>query len=188
MVVHRGVAAADRGQADLNQRQADDHHHDAGNQRGDDAARQMQHARQQNFGAGGDHQGAEQRGHHGRHVGAAVFQRQATHDQWRNEVEAGALNRQQPGAHRPPGFDLQNGSQTGSEQRHADDVLGILRRQTQRLADQQRRSDHRNEHRQQVLAGGKQRLWQRRAVFEAINQFAGAGFRGGLACGIKLGG
>jgi hypothetical protein len=33
-----------------------------------------------------------------------------------------------------PGFDLNNGGHAGGEQRHADDMLGILRRETESLA------------------------------------------------------
>ena len=45
IVGHGRVAAADGGQADLNQRQADNHHHHTGDQRRNHAARQVQHAR-----------------------------------------------------------------------------------------------------------------------------------------------
>ena len=135
VVGHRRVAAADGGQSDLNQRQADNHHHHAGDQRGNDAARQMQDAGENHFRAAGQHQGAEQGGHHCRDVGAAGFQRGAAHDEWGDKVEAGALNGEQSGTDRAPGFDLNNGGHAGGEQRHADDMLGILRRETESLAD-----------------------------------------------------
>jgi hypothetical protein len=96
VVAHRGIAAADGGQAHLNQRQADNHHHHAGNQRGNNAASQMQNAGDHHLRAAGQHQGAEQRRHHGRDIRAAGFQRRTAHDQRRHKVKAGALNRQQP--------------------------------------------------------------------------------------------
>ena len=56
------------------------------------------------FGAARQHQGAEQRGHHRRHVGAAGFQRGAAHNQRGDEVEAGALDGEQAGANWSPGL------------------------------------------------------------------------------------
>ncbi|SSN10922.1 Uncharacterised protein [Klebsiella pneumoniae] len=135
MVGHRRVAAADGGQSDLNQRQADNHHHHAGNQRGNDTARQVQDPGEDHFGAAGQHQGAEEGGHHGGDVGAAGFQGGTAHDQRGDKVEAGALDGEQSGADRAPGFDLNNRGDAGGEQRHADDMLGILRRETESLAD-----------------------------------------------------
>ena len=52
-----------------------------------------------------------------------------------DKVEAGALDGEQSGADRAPGFDLNNRGDAGGEQRHADDMLGILRRETESLAD-----------------------------------------------------
>ena len=94
MVAHCGIAAADGGEADLNQRQADNHHHHAGDQRGNDAARQMQHAGDDHLRAACQHQGAEQRRHHGRDIRTAGFQGCAAHDQRCHEVKAGTLDRQ----------------------------------------------------------------------------------------------
>ena len=135
MVGHGGIAAADGGQANLNQRQADNHHHHTGDQRGNNAAGEMQNAGENHLCAAGQHQGAEQRGHHGRNIGAAGFQGGPAHNQRRDEVKTGALNREQTRPHRAPGFNLNDGGHAGGEQGHADDVLRVLSRKAQSLAN-----------------------------------------------------
>ncbi|CSF56392.1 Uncharacterised protein [Shigella sonnei] len=86
----------------------------------------MQNAGDHHLGATCQHQRAEQSRHHGRNISTTGFQRGTAHNQRGNKVEAGALNRQQPGANRTPGLNLNNRCHTGGKQRHTNNVLRVL--------------------------------------------------------------
>ncbi len=62
--------------------------------------RAVQDPGEDHFGAAGQHQGAEEGGHHGGDVGAAGFQGGTAHDQRGDKVEAGATDGEQSGADR----------------------------------------------------------------------------------------
>jgi hypothetical protein len=77
---HCGIAATDRGQLCVNQRQADNNYQDAGDQRSNNVACQILYFVQLDLGAGDDNHRAEQRSNHGRHRGIAVLKCYATHN------------------------------------------------------------------------------------------------------------
>ncbi|MCY1451385.1 hypothetical protein D9M71_682500 [compost metagenome] len=97
----------------------------------------------------------------------------AAGNQRADEVEAGALDDQQPGAKRPEALALDEGGDTRDHQRHGDDQVGITCGNAQRLADQQARGDDRHDDRQQVLQGCQQADQQPWLVLQTKHQFIG---------------
>ncbi|MND92789.1 hypothetical protein D3C80_849620 [compost metagenome] len=169
-VGHGGEAAAHADQAHLDQGQADHQHHDAGHQRVDQALDEGQYPRDAHLDEGTGHHHAEDRGHHRFHRRALLDHQRAAGDQRADEVEAGALDDQQPRAERPEALALDEGGDAGDHQGHGNDQVGVTRRYAQRLADQQPRRDDGDDDRQQVLQRGEQGDEKGGAVFQAQDQ------------------
>ena len=170
---HGAKATAHADQADLDQGQADHQHHDTGHQRGDQAFDERQDARHAHLHERARDHHAEDGRHHTFYRRALLDHQRAARNQRADEVEAGALHNQQPGAEWAKALALHEGGDTRDHQRHGNDQVGIARRNAQRLADQQARGNDRHDDRQQVLQGSQQADQQPWLVLQAKHQFIG---------------
>ena len=170
---HGTKATAHADQADLDQRQTDHQHHDASHQRGDQAFDEGQDARDAHL----DERACDYHTKNGRHYAlnrrTLLDHQRTAGNQRADEVEAGALNDQQPRAKWAEAFALDEGGDTRDHQRHRNDQIGITCRYAQRLADQQARGDDRYDDRQQVLQGCQQADQQPWLVLQTKHQFIG---------------
>src|SRR5690606_25531587 len=185
-VAHGRIAAAHADQADLDQGQADHQHHDAGHQRRDQAFDEGQDARYAHLDKGAGNHHAEDGRHHRFHRRALTHHQHAASDQRADEVEAGALHDQQPGAERPEALALHEGGDAGNHQGHGNDDIGVARRYTDGLADQQAGSDDGYDDRQQMLQRREEGDPGARPVVEAVDQVVRR-FGGGVILGSAHG-
>ncbi|MNF78095.1 hypothetical protein D3C84_602630 [compost metagenome] len=180
----RGVAAPHADEAHLDQGQADEQHHYAGHQGGDDALDQMQEAAHHHYGEGGRQHGAKQGAQQilGGHGG--LFEGEAGGDDGAEEVEAGALHREQTRAEGTEAAGLDEGGDAGHHQGHGDDVAGVGGREAEGIGDDEGRGDDGDKHGEHVLQGGEQGLGQGRNLVDAVDQFT-VGSPGGMGLGSR---
>ncbi len=178
-VRERGVTATHADESHLDQGQAYQQHHNAGHQRGDHLLDQMEEAAHHHHGEGGDQHGAKQGtqqilGGHG-----CLFEGETGGDDGAEEIEAGALHREQAGTDGAEAAGLDEGGDAGHDQRHGDDITGIGGREAEGIGDDEGRSDDGDKHGEHMLQGGEQGLGQGRDIVYAIDQFA-VGTSGGM--------
>ncbi len=157
--------------ADLDQADADQRNHAAGNNRGKDFLQRFDKAADNHRHQGGDKVNAKQHRHNILRPAALRFHPHPSGYRHAQKGEAGALHADHPGANAPDPVGLQKGTDTRSQQRHTDEIRQPVAK-SEGGADDQRRRDDPHQTRQHMLEGAKKGRKRWDPLFKAVKQAA----------------
>ncbi len=130
----------------------------------------MQAATDDDHANGGNQNGAKQGAEHLLIGQRRLLEREAGGDDWSQEVETGALYRQEPGAYRPKTTSLDERGDAGHQERHGDYVASLLAAEPQGIGDDQGRGNDADKHRQHMLQRCEQGLRQWWLGIQSVDQ------------------
>lgn len=163
-------AAAEIGNTDVYQTQADQHHHHTADRRRNHFFQIRQKPRRKTHQKRADKRYAQERRNHRILSQTALFHPRAQRNHDGNEREIHRLDRQHPRTDRPEAVDLQISADTRRNHRHRHEIRRHLHRQFQRAAHNQRGRNHRHENRQKMGNRAQQRITERRPILQTVHQ------------------